>query len=110
MISLGIKTLSLFFIDEVAKYREYGEDGAEINGEYGRIFEEEYLSVLNDYITLEETPYCKYLKQIKVKATHKGYFSIDKKTNRIIDSSAKGSGDESDDLSAYDLILKNKGK
>jgi len=102
----GIKCLSLFFIDEVAKYRLYSEDGAELNGEYGVIFEEEYLSVLNDYLSLVETPYTKYLKGIHVKDTHKGYFSIDKKTNRVVNSTEKKG--ECDDISAYDLILKNK--
>lgn len=108
LFNKGIKTLSLFFIDEVAKYRVYNEAGEEINSEYGQIFEEEYLHILNDYITLNETPYVKYLKRIDVKATHKGYFSIDKKTNRMIDGTTKKNGMESDDISAYDLILKNK--
>lgn len=105
---MGIKTLSLFFIDEVGKYRVYNDSGEEVNGEYGKIFEEEYLSILNEYITLEETPYIKYLKSIEVKATHKGYFSIDKKTNRMVNSATKGGSGESDDISAYDLILRNK--
>lgn len=38
LFKLGIKTLSLFFIDEVAKYRQYDEDGNELLGEYGKIF------------------------------------------------------------------------
>lgn len=106
---LGIKTLSLFFIDEVAKYRVYNEDGNEINSEYGDMFEQEYISVLNDYITIEETPYVKYLKTMCSDASkaHTGYFSIDKK-GRKVDSSTKRGSDESDDTSAYDLILKNK--
>lgn len=40
----GIKCLSLFFIDEVAKYRQYGDDGEEILGEYGRIFKYKVIS------------------------------------------------------------------
>lgn len=108
LFNKGIKTLSLFFIDEVAKYRVYNEAGEEINSEYGQIFEQEYMNVLNDYITLNETPYVQYLKNINVKDTHKGYFSIDKKTNRMVDSSVKRNSTESDDISAYDLILKNK--
>ncbi len=103
----GIKTLSLFFIDEVAKYRVYDEEGKETNSEYGDIFEEEYLSILNNYITLDETPYVKYLKSIAVERTHTGYFSIDKK-GRKIDSKLKRGSEESDDVSAYDLILKDK--
>lgn len=108
LFNKGIKTLSLFFIDEVAKYRIYNNAGQEMNSEYATVFEQEYMSILNDYIKLEETPYIKYLKSIDVKATHKGYFSIDKKTNRIVDSSTKRNNDESDDISAYELILKNK--
>ena len=100
-----IKCLSLFFIDEVVKYRDY--DREDTNGEYARIFEEEYIKILNEKLTLFETPYIKWLKKIRVQDTHKGYFSIDKKTNRYIDSKDnKETG--SDDISAYDLILKNK--
>lgn len=102
----GIKTLSLFFIDEVAKYRQYDEDGNELTGEYSKIFEEEYNSVVNEYSRLEDTPYQRYLKNIHAEDTHKGYFSIDKK-GRAIDSTVKKDG-LSDDISAYDLILKNK--
>lgn len=42
------------------------------------------------------------------KAVHKGYFSIDKKTGHSIDSQLKRGSEFSDDISAYDLILKNK--
>ncbi|MEQ8235204.1 MAG: DEAD/DEAH box helicase family protein [Syntrophomonadaceae bacterium] len=103
----GIKTLSLFFIDEVAKYRVYNETGEEVNSEYGTMFEQEYINVLNDYITLEDTPYSRYLKKIEPNATHAGYFSIDKHGHKI-DSTTKRGSEESDDISAYDLILKNK--
>ncbi len=102
----GIKCLSLFFIDEVAHYRRYDESGAELLGDFGQMFEQEYLSVLNEYIQLVETPYIQYLKSIDVHDTHKGYFSIDKKTNRVVDSVEKRG--VCDDISAYDLILKNK--
>ena len=108
LFEMGIKTLSLFFIDEVAKYRQYGEDGEELLGEYGRIFEEEYTAILNEYLTLFDTPYQKYLRSIEVADTHKGYFSIDKKTGRSINSTLKRGSEFSDDISAYDLILKNK--
>ncbi|MFB7816425.1 type III restriction-modification system endonuclease [Paenibacillus chitinolyticus] len=106
---LGIKTLSLFFIDEVAKYRVYDAEGNEINSEYGSIFEQEYVSILNDFITNEDTPYVRYLKEKCSDETkvHTGYFSIDNK-GRKTDSSVKRGSDESDDTSAYDLILKEK--
>ena len=108
LFDMGIKTLSLFFIDEVAKYRQYDEDGNELLGEYGRIFEEEYNNILNEYLTLFDTPYQKYLRSIEVADTHKGYFSIDKKTGHSINSALKRGSEFSDDISAYDLILKNK--
>lgn len=103
----GIKTLSLFFIDEVSKYRQYDENGEELLGEYGKIFEQEYNLILNEYRERFDTPYKKYLDNIETEKTHKGYFSIDKK-GHIVNSNTKGSSDISDDISAYDLILKNK--
>lgn len=108
LFNMGIKTLSLFFIDEVSKYRLYDEDGNEDLGEYGKIFEQEYNSILNEYITLFDTPYQKYLKRFSTDKIHKGYFSIDKKTGRSVDSKLKRGAEFSDDISAYDLILKNK--
>jgi type III restriction enzyme len=110
LFNMGIKTLSLFFIDEVAKYRQYDENGEEVLGEYGKMFEQEYISVLNDYITMFDTPYQEYLKSTcsDVSCVHKGYFSIDKKTGRSVDSQLKRGSEFSDDISAYDLILKNK--
>ena len=109
LFNMGIKCLSLFFIDEVAKYRQYDEDGNEILGEYGKIFEQEYINVLNEYINIFDTPYQKYLKSTcsDVSAVHNGYFSIDKK-GHAIDSKLKRGSEFSDDISAYDLILKNK--
>lgn len=103
----GIKVLSLFFIDEVAKYRRYNENGEEVNGIYGQVFEEEYNKVVNEYITLFDTPYVQYLKSTSATKVHNGYFSIDKKGHKIDSSVARGS-DISDDVSAYDLILKDK--
>lgn len=105
----GIKCLSLFFIDEVAKYRQYDENGDEVIGEYGKMFEQEYINVLNEYVTLLDTPYQRYLKSTcsDVEEVHKGYFSIDKK-GHAIDSKVKRGSEFSDDISAYDLILKNK--
>ena len=103
----GIKTLSLFFIDKVENYRKYDENGNEVNSEYGLIFEEEYTAILNEYLTLFNTPYEQYLRNIDVHSTHTGYFSIDKKGHKI-DSKTKRGSDISDDESAYELILKDK--
>lgn len=108
LFNKGIKTLSLFFIDEVSKYRQYDKNGNECLGEYGRMFEQEYTNVVNDYINLFDTPYQQYLKSIAVEDTHMGYFSIDKKTGNVINSKIKRGNEFSDDISAYELILKNK--
>lgn len=107
LFRMGIKTLSLFFIDEVAKYRQYDEDGHELLGEYGKIFEQEYRSVMHEYQPQFDMPYSNYLDSVDAHDVHKGYFSIDKK-GHIANSSLKRGTDLSDDISAYDLILKNK--
>ena len=104
---LGIKVLSLFFIDEVAKYRRYDE-GVEQPGEYAQVFEEEYQDAKNDILLLLDAPYRKYLNGIKAEKTHNGYFSIDKKSNRLVDPTVRARSTEADDVDAYDLILKDK--
>lgn len=104
----GVKVLTLFFIDEVAKYRDY--TASDEKGEYARIFEEEYALYLKDLLRYE-TPYTDYLKGIQAEKTHNGYFSIDKKTKRAVDSKVASRGEnagQSDDVDAYDLILKDK--
>jgi len=110
LFAQGVKVLSLFFIDEVAKYRSYDEAG-EVAGEYAQMFEEEYNSQLNEVLTLEDTPYNRYLRGITATKTHNGYFSIDKKTKRLVNPDVKTRGEsagEADDVDAYDLILKDK--
>ncbi|AVX87478.1 restriction endonuclease subunit R [Pseudomonas koreensis] len=105
----GIKVLTLFFIDEVAKYRDYST--ADEKGDYARIFEEEYRQYLNEVLDLDETPYIKYLKGIDAGRTHGGYFSIDRKTKRLADPDVEKRGENvglSNDVDAYDLILKDK--
>ena len=109
----SIKCLSLFFVDEVGKYRVYDEDGAEGTGEYGRIFEEEYAAAVAARIatpTLDDErdpSYLAYLRRFEASEVHRGYFSVDKKGHAINSKVARGS-DASDDESAYDLILRNK--
>lgn len=107
----GIKVLSLFFIDEVAKYRDYSQEDSK--GEYARIFEEEYQRILADTLTEFhfDPNYLEYLKGISAEKTHNGYFSIDKKSKQLVNPNIKGRGEEaglSDDVDAYDLILKDK--
>ncbi|MDI9363399.1 MAG: DEAD/DEAH box helicase family protein [Flavobacterium sp.] len=124
----GIKVLSLFFIDSVEKYRVYDKDGIETLGEYARIFEEEYNKVRNDFIDLFQqdyneflhhtapskvhkgylpSNYQKYLERDAADKIHNGYFSIDKK-NKLVDPTVKRGSEDADDISAYDLIMKDK--
>ena len=103
----GIKTLSLFFIDEVANYKSYDADGNEVQGPLWKMFEDEYNRYLNENLTLFENDYQKYLRRFTASQVHNGYFSIDKKGHSV-DSEVKRGKDTSDDISAYDLILKNK--
>lgn len=105
---LGIKTLSLFFIDEVAKYRCYDDAGAKANGEYADIFEEEYCRAVEERRSLFDSAYQQYLTAIPAIETHNGYFSIDKKSQRLVDPATRRSETEADDVDAYDLILKDK--
>lgn len=114
LFSRGIKVLSLFFIDEVAKYRDY--DREDTLGDYARIFEEEYETIRNDVLgelALDDSSaaHQEYLLRDEIGKVHEGYFSIDKKTKRQVDGKVSGRGDDkgqSTDTDAYDLILKNK--
>ena len=103
----GIKTLSLFFIDEVAHYKSYNDEGEEVPGVFWKIFEEEYERILNENISVFEDDYQEYLRRFEPSQVHNGYFSIDKK-GRAVNSDLRRGSDLSDDISAYDLILKNK--
>ena len=104
----GIKVLSLFFIDEVVKYRKYDAAGQQQNGVYADIFEEEYNDIINNLqLQIGEDDYIKYLKSIRAHKTHAGYFSVDKK-GKMIDSKVGRKETTSDDTDAYDLIMKNK--
>jgi type III restriction enzyme len=112
LFAQGVKVLSLFFIDHVVKYRDYERE--DTLGEYARVFEEEYEAAVADYFSelpFDAQEYRAHLEGIAVRATHQGYFSIDKRTSRQIDGAVKKSGDEkgqSTDADAYDLILKQK--
>lgn len=105
----GIKVLSLFFIDEVAKYRQYDEAGQPVNGLYADMFEEEYNDIISNLqVGIGEDEYIKYLNFIETTSTHAGYFSIDKK-GKMTDSKLENKKEKtSDDIDAYDLIMKNK--
>ena len=105
----GIKVLSLFFIDEVAKYKQYDASGKPYNGMYADMFEEEYTDILaNIQREFGDNEYMNYLDSIKPQDTHAGYFSIDKK-GKLTDSKVSDKTEKtSDDIDAYDLIMKNK--
>jgi type III restriction enzyme len=114
LFAQGIKVLSLFFIDEVAKYRDYDRD--DTLGDYARVFEHEYgvavSDVLGELAIGDATEaHQAYLQRDEVRAVHQGYFSIDRKTNRLVDPAFAKRGEEAgqaSDVDAYDLILKDK--
>jgi len=109
LFAKGIKVLSLFFIDEVVKYRDYAQPDEK--GEYARVFEEEYELLKAEYLAelaIDNDAYRKHLANINAVKTHNGYFSIDKKTNRLKDPAVGARSVDSDDVDAYDLILKDK--
>ncbi|OGL22470.1 restriction endonuclease [Candidatus Saccharibacteria bacterium RIFCSPHIGHO2_01_FULL_45_15] len=106
----GIKVLSLFFIDEVAKYKYYDESG-EQKGIHAQVFEEEYKNAIDLFFSQlpfdEDTDYRTFLERDEPHRIHAGYFSVDKK-GRAVDSEIKRGESESADVNAYDLIMKNK--
>jgi type III restriction enzyme len=108
LFNKGIKVLSLFFIDKVSNYRVYDKNNDALKGEYAKIFEEEYQKALLEESWFDEE-YNKYLKKHDVIDIHKGYFSVDKK-GKFIDSKEKRGETGSDDVSAYELIMKRKKK
>ncbi len=105
----GIKVLSLFFIDEVVNYRDYDAAGQPINGKYATMFEEEYEDIIGNLQTtiFDDNAYFDYLNRIKPGKTHAGYFSVDGK-GKMIDPKVGRKETTSDDVSAYELIMKNK--
>lgn len=111
LFAQGIKVLSLFFIDEVVKYRDYSQ--ADEKGEYARVFEDEYGLLQAEYLAelaLDNEKYRAFLERDPVSKVHEGYFAIDKQ-KRLVDPDIKKTGEDkglSDDTDAYDLILKNK--
>ena len=109
LFNKGIKVLSLFFIDEVAKYKQYDESGRPYNGIYADIFEEEYRDIVSNLQReFGDEDYMKYLDAIDAHKTHAGYFSIDKK-GKLVDSKVNDKKEKtSNDIDAYDLIMKNK--
>ena len=103
----GIKVLSLFFIDEVAKYKQYDAAGNPQNGVYADMFEEEYQDIVEHLQTrFGEDDYLEYLEAISSHKTHAGYFSVDK--GKLVNPKLSKDGTTTDDVNAYELIMKNK--
>lgn len=94
----GIKVLSLFFIDKVANYRIYDEDGNVSKGKFAEWFEEIYMEFISK-------PAYKELDKFPVEKTHNGYFSQD---NKGISKDTSGETKADDDT--YSLIMKEKEK
>ena len=104
---LGIKVLSLFFIDAVEHYRSYNEDGNAVKGKYARIFEEEYrrAAKLPEFISLfKEVDLTSEAEEV-----HDGYFSIDK-ARRWTDTADNNQTGRDNAERAYNLIMKDKEK
>ncbi len=104
----GIKVLSLFFVDEVAKYRQYDAEGNSIKGEYACIFEEEYKRFAKhpDYRDLFERIDFNY----SAEEVHNGYFSIDRKKIRgkTVEMFKDTKGESKADEDTYSLIMRDK--
>lgn len=92
----GIKVLSLVFIDRVANYRSYGDQGQTIPGKFTRWFEDLYQE-------LASMPANQYVIPYSMDQVHDGYFSQDNK-GRIKDTSGTTQADEN----TFDLIMKDK--
>lgn len=104
----GIKVLSLFFIDEVANYREYDAAGQPVNGKYAAMFEEEYEDIIGSMqLAIGDDEYLRYLQAISASKTHAGYFSVDGR-GKMVNSKVGRKETTSDDVSAYELIMRNK--
>ena len=104
----GIKVLSLFFIDQVARYRQYDADGNRLKGDYARIFEEEYRRLANhpDYRSL----FAGVDIGRSAEEVHEGYFSVDRRSKRIVDTEEGNQAGREAAEQAYNLIMKDKEK
>ena len=110
LFKMGIKCLSLFFIDHVDNYRIYKAGGETEKGQYAQMFEEEYNNIVGQLqLEFSDDPaYVAYLKHYKAEEVHNGYFSRDRKGNFVQPSATELRNESSNDASAYDLIMKDK--
>jgi type III restriction enzyme len=104
---LGVKVLSLFFIDAVDRYRQYDADGNAIKGDYARIFEEEYRRAAK--LPAYQSLFAEVDLASAAEEVHNGYFSIDKKGGWS-DTSENNAGNRENAERAYNLIMKEKEK
>jgi type III restriction enzyme len=104
---LGIKVLSLFFIDAVDRYRQYDADGNPIKGDYARIFEEEYRRAAK--LPAYQSLFSEIDLDAAAEEVHNGYFSIDKKGGWT-DTAENNAGNRENAERAYNLIMKEKEK
>ena len=95
---LGVKVLSIFFIDRVANYRTYDESGAAVAGKFARWFEEILAQLL------QSPRFRGMYADFAVGDLHDGYFSEDKQ-HRVKDSKEKST---KDDQAAFELIMRDK--
>lgn len=97
----GIKILSLFFIDKVANYLDYDDQGAEIEGQFAKWFDELFIEERN-----KSEMYRDLLPQ-DPQDLRRAYFSIMKKggKSKVVDSSERGNQNDND---TYDLIMRDK--
>ena len=100
---LGIKVLSLFFIDKVANYRKYDADGNPIKGKFAQWFEEIY----QEYIS---KPAFRELDQFSVNDLHNGYFAQDRKGKWKDTRETLASLNSLDAADTFSLIMKDKEK
>ena len=104
---LGIKVLSLFFIDAVDRYRQYDADGNPVKGDYARIFEEEYRRAAK--LPAYQSLFAEIDLDSAAEEVHNGYFSIDKKGGWT-DTAENNAGNRENAERAYNLIMKEKEK
>ena len=104
---LGIKVLSLFFIDSVDRYRQYDADGKPVKGVYAQIFEEEYRRAAK--LLAYQSLFAEIDLDSAAEEVHNGYFSIDKKGGWT-DTAENNAGTRENAERAYNLIMKEKEK
>ena len=97
---LPVKVLSLFFIDKVANYRYYDDQGNRQNGKLAQWFEEAYQEIA-------EWPQFSQLPKRPVQQVHNGYFAEVKKKGKVVELKDT-TGATASDAEVYELIMRHK--